>query len=119
MAQWFQRFSPPTTDNTASWELVCEFPGKISQLAEAMKANEWDTTFKSGTEASGEGDETVRIPIQAPAPSKGKQRAQPIPAPHPEPLPRSSPLADEMEGLYYTSGNEQPEKLTSNQPKRK
>jgi hypothetical protein len=119
MAQWFQRFSPPETDDTAAWELVREFPGKISQLAEAMKVNEWDTAFKSGTGASGEGDETVRIPIQAPAPSKGKQRAQPIPAPHPEPLPRSSPPADEMEGLDYTSANEQPEKPTSNQLKRK
>jgi hypothetical protein len=72
MAQWFQRFSPPEMDNIAAWELVHKFLGKLSQLTEAMKANEWDIAFKSGIKANGEDDETVRIPIKTPAPSKGK-----------------------------------------------
>jgi hypothetical protein len=75
MAQWFQQFSPPETDDTAAWELVQQFLGKISQLAEAMKASEWDTAFKSGSGENAAEAVTVRLPITAPAPSKGKQRS--------------------------------------------
>jgi hypothetical protein len=68
MAQWFQQFSLPETDDTAAWELVQQFPDKISQLAEAMKAGEWDTAFKSGGGESAADDETVRLPINCAGP---------------------------------------------------